>query len=84
MPIQNQSVQVVIELGRAGFTVEQFVNLRRGDVVKANRRTSESLDILMEGRVFARGEVTVVNGKFCVRITGLDRKRERMKKIRAM
>ncbi len=57
-----------IELGRTELPVEEVPTLREGSVVVLDKLAGDPVDILVNGRLIARGEVLVLNDKFCVRI----------------
>ena len=61
-------VDVTLELGGAELTIEDLLALREGSVVTLDKEAGEPIDILANGRLIARGEVIVVDDKFCVRI----------------
>lgn len=59
---------VSVELGRARCYVKDLLNLTVGSVVELDRLAGDSVDILVNGRLFARGEVVVIDENFGVRI----------------
>lgn len=61
-------LDVTLELGRAEMTIEELLQLRAGSVVSLDKAAGEPIDILANGRLVARGEVIVVEGKFGVRL----------------
>lgn len=61
-------LDVSLELGNVELTIEELLALREGSVVTLDRKESEPIDILANGRLIARGEVIVIDDKFCVRI----------------
>lgn len=61
-------LDISLELGRAEVTIEELLQLREGSVVSLNKAADEPIDILANGRLVARGEVIVVEGKFGVRL----------------
>jgi flagellar motor switch protein FliN/FliY len=61
-------LEVSLELGRAELTMEELLALREGSVVSLDKDADEPIDILANGRLIARGEVIVIDDKFCVRI----------------
>ena len=61
-------LDVSLELGRAEVTIEELLQLREGSVVSLDKEAGEPIDILANGRLVARGEVIVVEGKFGVRV----------------
>ncbi|MBM4390356.1 MAG: FliM/FliN family flagellar motor switch protein [Deltaproteobacteria bacterium] len=62
-------VDVVVELGRTRLTVRQLAELDRDDVVDLGRGSDTPLDLVVGGRVIARGEVVMVGDKLALRIT---------------
>ncbi len=62
-------LRVSVELGRAKILVEDLVKLHKGSVIELNKLAGEALEILVNERVVAKGEVIVVNEKFGVRLT---------------
>ena len=62
-------LEVSIELGRASMYLEDVARLRRGSVVVLDRLAGEPVDVLVNGRIIARGELLVVDGHFSVRLT---------------
>ena len=66
--IGDIELDVTLELGRAELTIEELLALREGSVVTLDKEAGEPIDILANGRLIARGEVIVVDDKFCVRI----------------
>ena len=60
---------VTIELGRARLTPEEAATLREGSVASLDKLAADPVDILVGDRLVARGEVLVLEGNFCVRIS---------------
>lgn len=63
------SVRVRIELGRARLSVEDVLRLGAGSVVPLESLTTDPVNVYVNDRLVARGEVLVVNDNFAVRIT---------------
>lgn len=63
------SMQVTVELGRAQVTVARLLELTPGSVIELDRLAGEPLDVVVNGKLIARGEVVVVDENFGVRIT---------------
>ncbi|QDT39048.1 flagellar motor switch protein FliN [Stratiformator vulcanicus] len=57
-----------IELGRTELLIEEVTQLREGSVVPLDKLAGDPVDILVNGRLVARGEVLVLNDNFCVRV----------------
>ena len=62
-------LDVRIRLGQAEMTIEEVVSLRDGSVVELDRAPGDPVDILVNDRVVARGEIVVVEDRFTVRVT---------------
>lgn len=60
-----------IELGRTQMKLEDVLKLRQGSVIALDKLAGEPVDIYINGRLIARGEVLVMNEHFCVRVTEL-------------
>ena len=62
-------VQVSVILGSTSMQVSQLLKLGRGAVVELNRKVGEPIDILVNGRLIAKGEVVVVEDRIGVTMT---------------
>ena len=62
-------VQVAAVLGKANMQVSQLLKLGRGAVVELDRKVGEAIDIYVNNRLVARGEVVVVEDKLGVTMT---------------
>jgi flagellar motor switch protein FliN len=60
-----------IELGRTLMRLEDVLRLRGGSVVALDKLAGDPVDIYINGRLIARGEVLVMNDNFCIRVTEL-------------
>jgi len=69
--LHDLPIDVVIELGRAELTVRALAQLERDDVVELDRMANQSLDVVVGGRLFARGEVVFVDDGVALKITEL-------------
>lgn len=67
--IYDIPVQVSAVLGRANMQVSQLLKLGRGAVVELDRKVGEAIDIYVNNRLVARGEVVVVEDKLGVTMT---------------
>lgn len=66
--LSDVSLQVKIELGRTRMLVEDVLRLGDGAVVELDKLAGDPVDIYVNERHVARGEVLVLNDNFCVRI----------------
>ncbi|NPV06692.1 MAG: flagellar motor switch protein FliN [Anaerolineae bacterium] len=76
------NLRISVELGRATLTVRETLNLAPGNVVELDKLAGDPVDILVNGRLIARGEVVVVDDQFGVRITDIASARQRMEAMR--
>lgn len=67
--VYNVSVQVSAVLGRATMPVSQLLKLGRGAVVELDRRVGEAIDIYVNNRLVARGEIVVVDDRLGITMT---------------
>lgn len=61
-------LEVTVEIGSARMRVREILQLAKGSVIELDRPAGEPADVLVNGRVIARGEVAVVEGRLSVRI----------------
>ncbi len=61
-------LDITIELGRSELLIEDVLKLREGSVVSLDKRAGDPVDIFANGRLVARGELLVIDGKFGVRL----------------
>lgn len=66
--LQTYPVDVVIELGRTRLTIRQLAELNAEDVVNLDRASDQLLDVVVDGRVFARGTVVINGDRMSLRI----------------
>ena len=66
--LADVNLQVKIELGRTRMLVEDVLRLNEGSVVELDKLAGDPVDIYVNDRHIARGEVLVLNDNFCVRI----------------
>jgi flagellar motor switch protein FliN/FliY len=66
--IRDVDLDVQIELGRTHMYLEELLKLRKGSVVPLDKLAGDPVDIYVNGRLIARGEVLVLNDNFCVRV----------------
>lgn len=62
-------LDVTIELGRTEMLVEDVLRLAGGSIVELNKLAGDPVDVYVNGRLIARGEVLVLNDNFCIRIS---------------
>lgn len=75
-------LQVTIELGRTRLSIRKILELGPGSIIELDRMAGEPVDLLVNDKVVARGEVVVVDEYFGVRILSLVSPEERIKQLR--
>jgi flagellar motor switch protein FliN/FliY len=66
--LRDVELHVKIELGRARMLVEDVLKLNEGSVVELDKLAGDPVDVFVNERLVARGEVLVLNDNFCVRV----------------
>jgi flagellar motor switch protein FliN/FliY len=69
--IRDVELDLKIELGRTQMYLEDVLKLHKGSVVPLDKLAGDPVDIFVNGRLIARGEVLVLNDNFCVRVAEL-------------
>jgi flagellar motor switch protein FliN/FliY len=69
--LKDVDLNLRIELGRTQMYLEDVLKLKRGSVVTLDKLAGDPVDVFVNGRMVARGEVLVLNDNFCVRVTEL-------------
>jgi flagellar motor switch protein FliN/FliY len=67
--LNDVSVEVSVEIGRTRMTLGEALALAPGSVIGLHRLAGEPVDLLVNGRVIARGEVVVLDEEFGLRVT---------------
>jgi flagellar motor switch protein FliN/FliY len=71
--LQSVSVEVIVEIGRTSMTLGDALALAPGSIVTLDRATDQPVDLLVNGRPIARGEVIAVDEEFGLRVTEIIR-----------
>lgn len=66
-------VQVIAVMGKRGISVKELMELRMGQVIDLKRPPNETVDIVVNGKLFARGELVEIDDKLGVRILKLSK-----------
>jgi flagellar motor switch protein FliN len=75
-------LQLSVEIGRTRMSIQELLSLGPGSVIELDKVAGEPLDLLVNGRLVARGEAVVVNDKFGIRITEIVSPAERIARLR--
>jgi flagellar motor switch protein FliN/FliY len=75
------TLPVAIELGRTNMLIKDILDLQRGSVVEFDKLAGEPVDVLINGKKMAQGEVVVIEKHFGIRITSLVDPTERVRNL---
>ncbi|MDA8083603.1 MAG: flagellar motor switch protein FliN [Nitrospiraceae bacterium] len=75
-------LEISVELGRAKMLIKDLLQLGQGSVVELEKLAGEPMEILVNNKLVARGEVVVVNEKFGVRLTDIISPSERIRQLK--
>jgi flagellar motor switch protein FliN len=77
--LQDISLPVQLELGHKTITVRDLLDMQPGTIVKLDRLAGEPVDMVINGKTIAKGEVAVIDENFAVRVVTLLSPEERLK-----
>lgn len=69
--LMDVPLKITVELGRTHMSLRQTLDLVQGSVIELDRLAGDPVDVFVNERLLAKGEVVVVDDKFAVRITEL-------------
>ena len=75
-------LKVTVELGRSKMSIRDILQLAQGSVVELSKFAGEPLEVLVNDKLVARGEVVVVNEKFGIRLTDIISPVERIEQLK--
>ncbi len=75
-------LQVTVELGRTSMLINDMLKLGQGSVIELHKTTGETLEIMANQKLIARGEVVSVNDNYGIRLTEIVSPMERIKKLK--
>lgn len=75
-------LQLTVELGRTIRSVKEILSLSTGSIIELDKLAGEPVDILVNSRLVAKGEVVVIDENFGVRVTDIISQSDRIKKLR--
>lgn len=82
--LYDLQMPVTIELGRTNMIIRDILRLGRGSVIEFDKLVSEPVDVLINGKKVAEGEVVVIDKHFGIRITTLIDPSDRLRAARKM
>ncbi|MGM0844607.1 MAG: flagellar motor switch phosphatase FliY [Bacillota bacterium] len=75
-------LNVTVELGRTSRSVKDILELSSGSIIELDKLAGEPVDVLVNSRLIAKGEVVVIDENFGVRITDIVSQSDRLKKLK--
>ncbi len=79
--LMDITLNLSVELGRKNMQIKEILELGPGKIIELDKLAGEPVDLLVNGRLLARGEVVVVDENFGVRITDLVNPKERIQSL---
>jgi flagellar motor switch protein FliN/FliY len=76
------NLKVTVELGRTSVLIKDLLMLGQGSILELDKSAGDSLDIYVNSKMIAKGEVVVVNEKFGIRITDIISPVERIESLK--
>ena len=67
--LDETPLRLSVEIGQVSITLDEALNIGHQSLVELGKQVGDSVDVLLNGRLFARGEVVTVGANFGVRIT---------------
>ncbi|SFA41761.1 flagellar motor switch protein FliN/FliY [Parageobacillus thermantarcticus] len=75
-------LQVTVELGRTKRSVQEILHLSSGSIIELDKLAGEPVDILVNNKLIAKGEVVVIDENFGVRVTDIISQSDRLKRLK--
>ena len=75
-------LKVTVELGNTNIVIKDLLQLSQGSVLELDKLAGEALEVVVNGKLVAKGEVVVVNEKFGIRLTDIISPVERIETLR--
>ncbi|NOQ29535.1 MAG: flagellar motor switch protein FliY [Helicobacteraceae bacterium] len=80
--IMDVKLPIRVRIGKKVMLLKDVLSMDIGSVIELNQHANDPLDILVDDRVIAQGEVVIVDGNFGVQITTIGTKRERLNQLK--
>ncbi len=74
-------LEIKVEMGRTKLLVNEIIQFGQGTVIELHKLAGEPLDMYVEGRLVARGELVVINENFGFRVTEIIKPEDRIKSL---
>jgi len=80
--IMDVPLEFSVVLGKSKKTIKEILSFGNGSVIELNKQADEALEIYVNGKLIAQGEVVVINENFGIRITNILSKEQRVKGLK--
>lgn len=80
--ILDVKLPIIVRIGQKKMLLKDVIGMDIGTVVELNQLANDPLDILVDDKVIAKGEVVIVDGNFGIQITEIGTKKERLEKLK--
>jgi len=72
---------LTVELGRTKKKIEEVLEIEKGSIIELDRLAGEAVDLFINGKLFAKGEVVVVDDNFGIRVVNIVKPKERLESL---
>ena len=72
---------ISVQLGQTHMNIRELLSLKKGGLVRLSRMAGEPVDVFIDGKLMAKGEITVVDDRLSVRIGQLYGEKEKFKHL---
>ncbi len=79
--IMDIDLEVKIRIGEKYMLIKDILELKDGSIIELDKSIEEPMDVLVNGKVVAKGVVVVVGGKFGIKLTHIETREERIKSL---
>jgi flagellar motor switch protein FliN/FliY len=70
--LMDVPVRVTVQVGRSRLKLGELVQIRPGSLIELDREAHEPADILVNGKIVARGEIVTIDGRYGVRVASVE------------
>ena len=75
------SLHITAEIGRTRMQINELLQLNQGSIIPLDKQVGEAVDVLVNNKLMARGEVVMVNEMFAIRLTEIIGPKERIQQL---
>jgi len=79
--LMDVNMELTVELGRTKKSIKEILGMGEGTVIELDKLAGEPVDILVNGKLIARGEVVVIDENFGVRVTEIINPMDRIRDL---